>query len=407
LQKSRIDFNNLEDAVLVIESEKADWVKRMESTAQQLVEESAKRQHFEQQVYDNQVELAKHRNTALAAERERAKAAGDIKARDDEIALLRSRENKTIVEHVHVLEQAKKMTDRQLVEQIRENTRLNTQMKSMETHRNRVVGDLEDLTRQFELLKAGKSRDARNARASLSHEDKDVEVKLEEEKRKRVIAEARVDALERDLQDQRKKLSTNIASPGRSNAVETRLAIKTEELSRMETSYKIAQAQNAKLQAQVDALNKAAASKSMPFPQTPATPSRSDAARAEMLRGLQQSHDQLGRDMSDQLRKLDSAPLTPSRRQNSSFSNGHGKGMDSPDLVQAAKRTRQLETEINGLRQQLEDEREEKEFCYERIRDLQGDDGPKGKDGKPFPFEQAMFSHFRLKAKSLRSQLDQ
>jgi myosin protein heavy chain len=376
----------------------------MDQTSQQLVEESAKRQHFEQVVYDSQVELAQHRNIALAAERELAKSAGEIQSRDAEIALLRSRENKTIVEHVHVLEQAKKVTDRQLVEQVRENSRLNTLMKGLETHRNRLVGDLEDITRQFEMLKAGKKKEARSARASLSSEDKDIGVKLEEEKRRREVAEAKVEALNRDLQDQRKKLSTaTLHSPNRIGSVETRLAIKTEELARMEKSYQAVVAQNSKLQTQINDLSRSSK-------QLPSTPSKSEASRADLLRGLQQSHDALGRDMSDQLRKLDSQPLTPSRRHNhnhnTSLSNSTTLPPSSPDLIQAGKRTRQLETEINGLRQQLEDEREEKEFLYDRLKDLEGG-GEAREDGKPFPFEQAMYSHFRLKAKSLRSQLDQ
>jgi myosin protein heavy chain len=79
--------------------------------------------------------------------------------------------------------------------------------------------------------------------------------------------------------------------------------------------------------------------------------------------------------MSDQLRRLEAQPLTPSRRLNASLSNGNGNGngngnTGSPEVA-AAKRIRTLETEINGLRQQLEDEREEKEFLYQRAKELQ------------------------------------
>lgn len=74
--------------------------------------------------------------------------------RDKEIEYLRSRENKTVVEHYHVMEAAKKFTDQQLAEQIRENTRLNKLLKSLETHRNRLNADLEDLARQYDELKA-------------------------------------------------------------------------------------------------------------------------------------------------------------------------------------------------------------------------------------------------------------
>jgi myosin protein heavy chain len=110
--------------------------------------------------------------------------------------------------------------------------------------------------------------------------------------------------------------------------------------------------------------------------------------------------------MNDQLRKLDAQPLTPSRRHNTSFSNGTN-GPATPDPM-AGKRMRQLETEIAGLRNQLDDERDEKEFLIGRLRELEGGaEVPIGNGTKQLPYEQAMYSHFRLKAKSLRTQLDQ
>ena len=393
LQDAQERYNDLEDAVLVIESEKANWAKAMEAANRQYAEESNKRHRIEQELHNNQLEIAKHRNTSLNAERELAKAVNEIKARDAEIALYKSRENKTIVEHVHVLESAKKVTDRQLAEQVRENARLNTQMKSLEAHRQRTQIDLEDMTRQHDLLKASKSKQARSARASLLAEEKDVAMALEDERKARAAAEARVVSLERDLQDQRKAQSTaTLASPSKKDA-EKQMAKLQSELARMTQVQEATLLQNQRLQSELSDLRRQTA---------PRTPSKHDTSRADLLRGLQQSHDALGRDMSDQLRKLESQPLTPSQRHNSSLTNGHGTS--SPDL-QATKRIRTLETEINGLRQQLEDEREEKEFLQEQVNGTHG--GKKG-DGKGlFPYEQAVYSHFRLKAKSLRSQLDQ
>ncbi len=131
------------------------------------------------------------------------------------------------------------------------------------------------------------------------------------------------------------------------------------ENTRLRQAHDSALAQSQRLAAELADVQK------VPVP--PSTPSKSSATRAELLRGLQQSHDALGRDMSDQLRKLDAQPLTPSRRHNSSLSNGT---MSSPDLL-ATKRIRSLETEINGLRQQLDDERDEKDFLLERVKDLE------------------------------------
>jgi myosin protein heavy chain len=351
----------------------------MEYTSRQLSEESAKRQHFEQQLLDSQVELAEHRNATVQAERDILKFQGDIKVRDDEIALLRSRENKTIVEHVHVLEKAKKFSDIQLANQVAENQRLNSVLKQMEATKNRLQGDLEDSQRQVEVLKASRGKEARAARASMSAEEKDAITALQDERRARQAAEARVVALERDLAEQRKKQSTSsLSDPGRLNAaVEARLQKKNDELDRLQHAHEIILAENDKLANQLAEIQRSPTS-ATPAPSTPSKKMSSN--RADLLRGLQQSHEALGRDMSDQLRRLEAQPLTPSRRLNASLANGNGNGngnTSSPDVA-AAKRIRTLETEINGLRQQLEDEREEKEFLFQHAKELQ-EGTPNGK----------------------------
>jgi len=387
-------FADLEDALLPLEHERDAFRKRLEQTSNQLSAEISTRQKLQNKLDMAQEQIAEHRNDLQLLERELAQAAGDIKARDDEVALLRSRENKTIVEHVHVLESAKKMTDRQLAEQVSENKRLNLILKSLETHRNRLQGDLEDLQRQHELLKKTKSREARAARASLGPEDKTAMMKLEDERKARAAAEAKVASLERDLQDQRRRMSTTALSPKRtvSSSSEGKLIRAMDEINRLAKANEELHAENERLTAQLSR----ASPRGVPG-------NKSISSRTELLRGLQQSHEALGRDMSDTLRRLDTTPLTPSRRQNS----------DAAPPSSDSKRIRSLEAEIAGLRQQLADEREEKEFMYER---WQEQTGSKGK--RPFPCkcararqlttdEQAMYSHFRLKAKSLRSQLDQ
>lgn len=296
-------FAELEDALLPLENERGVLRQRLEDTNTKLSNEVAIRQGLQRDLADAHEELAQHRNDVTELEREAAKALGDIKARDDEVALLRSRENKTIVEHVHVLESAKKVTDRQLREQVGENKRLNEILKSLEKHRNRVQADFEDLTREHELLKKSRGREVRAARASLGPEDKTATDLLEEERKARVAAESRVAALERDLQDQRKRMSAVALSPKRtvSGSSEGKLHRALDELARLQKSHDQALVENGRLAAELDARSKQA---------------KVPSSRAELLRGLQQSHEALGRDMNDQLRRLDSAPSTPSRRTN-------------------------------------------------------------------------------------------
>jgi myosin protein heavy chain len=245
--------------------------------------------------------------------------------------------------------------------------------------------DLEDTQRESELARKQLKKEARSARASLSPEDKDVQLRLKEETKARQLAESRVVALERDLQDKRKELSTAGLSAANAHAAESKLQKKQEEFWRLESAHDDLLAENERLQAQ------------LARQPAPATPKLDSARRAELLRGLQLSHDALGKDMSEQLRRLDAQPLTPSRRQN------HASTENATASDPSGKRVRALETEISSLRHLLEDERDEKEFLMQRVQELEGRPGV----AKPkFPMEQAMYSHFRLKAKSLRTQLD-
>jgi myosin protein heavy chain len=355
LAKAQEDYNALEDDVLLIESEKTEWAGRMETISRQLTQESAKRQHFEQQLHDQQAELSQLRNLAVEVERELAKAEGDIKTRDSEIELLRSRENKTIVEHVYVLENAKKIAERETASQISENTRLNKILKGLEATKFRLQSELDDAKKQVTELKSHRSKQARAARASLSTEDKDMGHLLEDETRARQVAEARAAGLDRDLQELRRKMSTSHLSPSRPSAAEMKYAKMEDEINRFHQEHEALLVRNKQLEGEVLELRHR--------PAAPSTPNH-HSNRADLLRGLQQSHDALGRDMSDQLRRLET-PLTPSRKQ--STLRDSDQNMD-PALDLHASKTRILEREVENLKRQLELERGEKE--HQRTRRL-------------------------------------
>lgn len=346
LHEKDVKFADLEDALLPLEHERDLLRKRLEETNTQLSSEITKRQSLQRQLHSKEEQLAAHRNDLAELERDISEAAGEIKARDAEVALLRSRENRTIVEHVHVLESAKKVTDRQLKEQVSENKRLNQILKSLETHRNRLQADLDDAQRENELLKKSKNKAIRAARASLGMEDKGSAALLDEERRARASAESRAAALERDLADSRRRMSTAALSPKRtvSGSSDMKLHRALDEITRL-------QRDNARLAA------------ALPQDGRPTKP----GSREELLRGLHQSSEALGRDMSDQLRRLDAA--TPRRL----GSNGHTKN----GSYDADKK--RLELELAGMRQQLDDEREEKDFLLAKLTGTPDSAGSKGK----------------------------
>lgn len=359
----------------------------METVSRQLTNESAKRQHFEQLVYDNQVELAELRNASAEAERELAKAAGEIKTRDDEIALLRSRENKTVIEHVYVLENAKKIAERETANQIAENTRLNKILKSLEATKYRLQSELDDAKKQVTEMKSTRSKQARAARASLSTEDKDTAHLLEDETKARQVAEARAAGLDRDLQELRKKMSTAHLSPNRPSAAEMKYARMEDEINRFHQEHEALLMRNKQLEGELTELRHRSGA--------PATPTH-HSSRADLLRGLQQSHDALGRDMSDQLRRLET-PLTPSRKQ-STLRNGDQNHDPAATDLQTSKRLRALQQEVDELQQQLEVEKTERNGAYTQMRQWQ--------TGAKLPYDVAGYSQVKSEVRSLRSKLD-
>ena len=63
---------------------------------------------------------------------------------------MESKQDKTIVEHVHILEEAKHVTDRQLVEAQQELQKNVAYIRSLEKSKTRLTGEAEDLARETE-----------------------------------------------------------------------------------------------------------------------------------------------------------------------------------------------------------------------------------------------------------------
>jgi myosin protein heavy chain len=241
------------------------------------------------------------------------------------------------------LENAKKIAERETATQISENTRLNAILKGLEATKFRLQSELDDAKKQVTELKSNRGKQARVARASLSAEEKDTAHLLEDETRARQVAEARAAGLDRDLQELRKKMSTTHLSPSRPSAAEMKYAKMEDEINRFHQEHEALLIRNKQLEGELAELRHRPVSNGTPN-------------RAELLRGLNQSHEALERDMSHQYRRLGGeAPLTPSRKQ-STFRDGD-QNMDPTMDLHGAKSVRTLEREVEVLRRQLEMER--------------------------------------------------
>lgn len=98
---------------------------------------------------------------------------------------LESKQDKTIVEHVHVLEEAKRVTDRQLAEAQLELQKNQTYIRSLEKTRGRLMMEAEDLTRETE-------------KERLELRNKEKNIKLQEERAARALADVEKERQARD-----------------------------------------------------------------------------------------------------------------------------------------------------------------------------------------------------------------
>ncbi|EEB90642.1 hypothetical protein MPER_11125, partial [Moniliophthora perniciosa FA553] len=117
-----------------------------------------------------------------------------------EIKQLESKQDKTIVEHVHVLEEAKRVTDRQLQDAQVELQKNAAYIRSLEKAKTRLTGEAEDLVREtererMELRNKEKAMRIQEERAARALAD------VERERSTREAAELQVRRLQTELQN--------------------------------------------------------------------------------------------------------------------------------------------------------------------------------------------------------------
>lgn len=168
---------DFEDVVLQMERDKSSQDRQLESTRKQFETESAKRAQLEKSVSSQKAEIAQLKDRNIKLDRELNKALTNLKAREWEVKQLESKQDKTIVEHVHVLEEAKRVTDRQLAEAQAELQKNYAYIRSLEKTRTRLAGEAEDLARATELER-------------VELKSKERAMKLQEERATRALAEA-------------------------------------------------------------------------------------------------------------------------------------------------------------------------------------------------------------------------
>ncbi|KAL0958896.1 hypothetical protein HGRIS_014214 [Hohenbuehelia grisea] len=196
LTSAQTRHQEFEDLLLQHEHDKRNADRHMETTRKNLETESAKRLQLEQSVSTLKGEVAKLKDRNVKLDRDFNKALTDLKNREQDLKQLES--TKTIVEHIHVLEKAKKLTDRQLEEAQTELRKNASYISSLEKIRSRLTVEAEDWERKnaqerLELIDKEKAAKAQEDRAARAQSE------VENERKSRELAEIHVHRLQAEL----------------------------------------------------------------------------------------------------------------------------------------------------------------------------------------------------------------
>jgi myosin heavy chain 9/10/11/14 len=178
----------------------------VDALKQQLDAETTKRSQLEKIASKQKTELIQLRDKNAKFDRELNKLLSELKNREWEVKQLESRQDKTIVEHVHVLEEAKRVTDRQLADAQKELESQAAYIRSLEKAKARLTNEAEDLARATEKEHAELRSKEKTARAQEALAKK-AALEAELERKAREALEAHVRRLQEELQATRDQVA--------------------------------------------------------------------------------------------------------------------------------------------------------------------------------------------------------
>lgn len=373
LASTQSRYADFEDAALQLEREKAALDRQVETLKKQLDAETKKRTKLEESASKYKTEAHRLKDINIKFERDMNKILTDLKAREWEVKQLEAKQDKTIVEHVHVLEEAKRVTDRQLAEAQVELQKQAAYIRSLEKAKTRLTTEAEDLAREKEseevALRANekKARD-QEARAARAVAD------LENERRAREAAEVHVRRLQNELKDAQSQVAEAeqrvfVVQKSKENLeLElTRLADESEaqtSFAKLQRQYEtrigqleqqldeseLAKSAAARIKEHVDRQHAEIRKLIMSGP-------KDDAFRTRLLRELQLADEEMERELSHraQVRHLTGnktgeqvmANVTPTKNR----SNGTVRFKDTPTEI---PRTPDRQKQVDKLRQQVQ-----------------------------------------------------
>jgi myosin heavy chain 9/10/11/14 len=242
LHAAQAKYQDFEDAALQLERDKSAQDRQVDTLKQQLDAETTKRSQLEKIASKQKAELIQLRDKNAKFDRDVNKLLTELKSREWEVRQLESRQDKTIVEHVHVLEEAKRVTDRQLADAQKELESQAAYIRSLEKAKTRLTTEAEDLARATEKEHAELRSKEKAVRAQEALAKK-ATLEAEIERKNREALEAHVHRLQDDLKatrDQVAEATQQFLSMRRSkDELETELARLADETDGAESLAKV------------------------------------------------------------------------------------------------------------------------------------------------------------------------
>ncbi|KAI0666368.1 nonmuscle myosin heavy chain b [Trametes maxima] len=333
LASTQSRYADFEDAVLQLERDKAALDRQVETLKKQLDAETAKRSKLEDTAHKHKAEANRLKDINIKFEKDLNKVLKDLK------------DHKTIVEHVHVLEEAKR-AQVELQKQA-------AYIRSLEKAKTRLTTEAEDLA----LALRAKEKKARDQEAKATQ----ALVELENERRMREAAENELkDSKAQAVEAEQRMISIQKAKDNLEIEL-TRLADETEapnSIAKLQRQYesKIAQLEQ---QLEDSELSKSSAARIKEHIRRLIMSSgpKDDSFRNRLLRELQLADEEMERELShrSQTRHLTGhrtgeqtlANVTPTKPK----SNGTVRFKDTPTEIPS---TPQRHAQVDKLRQQVQ-----------------------------------------------------
>ena len=152
--------------------------------------------HLEKASSNQKAEIAKLKDRNAKIDRELTKALDDLKAREWDVKQLLSKQDKTIVEHVHVLEEAKRVTDRLLQEAQLELRRNEKFIRSLQSAKTKMASEAEDMAVKNERELRTKEKEVKMQQEKVTQ----ALVGVEKERKRKEEAELQILRLQYELQ---------------------------------------------------------------------------------------------------------------------------------------------------------------------------------------------------------------